>query len=203
MKRVLFFIIVLIIGVFGIYLIINGGFTVINEEIPADIDVADAQNPVDDNYWCAPVKAGTPVSILNNLVGLIFSGPFEDVIEYVFYSHTPYIVIHNRAEYESGTDIKLLPVEFEYRLFRVTAMGDELLYSKPFPKFSGILPAGTFVSCSIKIPFWPHENIAPGTYKVQLVFPENFEYQLPEDDTVHYLSIRDNMYNEFYEFNVI
>ena len=156
-----------------------------------------------EEKWTPPAEAGSPVSMLNDLIGLVFPGPYGELEEWEFYSFDrPHVTIINMAAFGSAAEITLEPVELEYRLFRMSSGGDELLYSKPFPGFSGSLPAGTFVSCTIEIPFWTWDNITPGAYKVQLVFPDSFAYQSAGDETVHYLPIRPNMYNEFYEFTV-
>jgi hypothetical protein len=152
-----------------------------------------------------PTEAGLSMG-LNGPIGLTFVGyPYEGKIEeWEFYGYDrPSVMIINRTDFNSGEDIVFEPMDFEYRIFRVTVKEDELLYSKPFPRFSGTLPAGTFTSCSIELPFWNRENLPPGDYKVQLVFPEDFVYRVSGSETLRYLPVRSNMYNEFYEFQIL
>ena len=154
-----------------------------------------------DETWSSPAEAGN-VSMLNGLIGLVFSGPDAELEEWEFFSFDrPHIMIYNLSHFlGSPEEVIMEPIEFEYRLFRVSDCGDELLYNKPFPAFSGNLPAETFVTCAIDIPYWTWENLIPGSYKIQLVFPYNFVFRFAGDDTVRYLPVKPNMYNESYEF---
>jgi hypothetical protein len=155
-----------------------------------------------DEAWTSPSEAGLPMSMLNGPIGLVFPGPSGEIPVEEFYSYDrPHIMLVNTADLDSGEDIAFEPIDFEYRLFRVTEDGEEPIYSKSFPQFSGVLPAGTFTECTIELPAWSRENLTPGAYRIQLVFPEQFAYRLAGDETLRYLPVRPNMYNEFYEFN--
>jgi hypothetical protein len=133
----------------------------------------------------------------------VFSGSSGEIPAGEFYSYDrPHITLVNTADFNSGEDIIFEPVDFEYRLFRVTGKGDELLYSKTFPTFSGLLPAGTFTDCAIELPFWNKESLSPGDYKIRLAFPEHFVHRLAGSEALRYLPIQSNMYNEFYEFTI-
>jgi hypothetical protein len=136
-------------------------------------------------------------------IGLVFPGPYGEIPDGEFYSYDrPSVTLVNAADFDSGEDIIFEPIDFEYRLFRVTDKGDEPVSGKAFSRFSGILPAGTFTSCMIELPFWNRENLMPGTYKIQLVFPEQFVYRLAGSEVLHRLPVSENMYNEFYEFSI-
>jgi hypothetical protein len=141
--------------------------------------------------------------MLNGPIGLVFPGPYGEIPDGEFYSYDrPSVMLVNAADFDSGEDIILEPIDFEYRLFRVTDKGDEQVYSKAFPRFSGLLPAGTFTVCTIELPFWNRENLTPGAYKIQLVFPEQFVYRFTGSEVLHYLPVGANMYNEVYEFSI-
>jgi hypothetical protein len=156
-----------------------------------------------DEAWTSPSEAGLPISMLNGAIGLVFPGPSGEIPAGEFYSYDrPHITLVNTADFDSGEDIAFEPIDFEYRLFRVTDKGEEPVSGKAFPRFSGVLPAGTFTECTIELPAWNRENLTPGAYKIQLVFPEQFAYRLAGDETLRYLPVRPNMYNEFYEFSI-
>jgi hypothetical protein len=153
--------------------------------------------------WTSPNEATLPMSMLTGSIGLVFSGSYGEIPDGEFYSYDrPHITLVNMADFNSGKDAVFEPIDFEYRLFRVSDKASELLYSKAFPQFSGTLPAGTFTDCMIELPFWNRENLTPGIYKIQLVFPEYFVYRLADSEVLCYLPIRPNMYNEIYEFTV-
>jgi hypothetical protein len=181
------------------------GYSVKWDSLKRDVLIRKALKEI----WKPPAEAGLSMG-LNGPIGLTFVGyPSEGKIEeWEFYGYDrPSVMIVNITAFESddnsGEDIAFEPMDFEYRIFRVTVKGDELLYGKPFPRFSGTLPAGTFTDCAIELPFWNRENLPPGDYKVQLVFPEDFVYRVNGSETLRYLPVRSNMYNEFYEFRIL
>jgi hypothetical protein len=183
------------------YVVEPFGYTAIWDSVKSSVWVRQTA----EERWMSPTQAFSPLSILNGSIGLIFWGPYGEMsisgYEILEFDRL-HISIYNTADFDSGEDIILDPIDFEYRLFRVTNEGDELLFSKTFPQFSGVLPAGTFTYCSIEIPYWRREILIPGDYKIQLSFPEYFVYRHTDSSAINHLPVRPNMFFEYNEFRI-
>jgi hypothetical protein len=162
-----------------------------------DIIISISESETPPQIW-APPTSGYQLMGLNGELGLVFGGGryqdeefVADKFESLYHAS---ISLNHRSTIEGReVDIILEPLHFKYQLFRVTAAGDVLLYSKPFPFFpGGLFPPETHTEFTMIIPYWTRQNISPGAYKVQLECPEYFVYRYVDEETWRYLSIRDN-----------
>ena len=113
------------------------------------------------------------------------------------------VTILNAAE----DTVTLSAMDLHYRIFKVENGKDTLVCSYPIPTFDGgfiELPPGT--GSSFMIPSWDFRDqngalVSPGQYAVQLTMPSNFDYII--DGKAKTLLVKENMWNERYEFTLI
>jgi hypothetical protein len=162
--------------------------------------------PLIQERWTIHPSGSWPM-FLNGGLGMVMGNQIMELNEQDFWYDSADIMLYNLA-YEdfdgpipadgiTYRDIILEPIVFEYRLFRVTDKGDVLMFSKPFPQLSGLIPAWSFASCTIDLPFWSRENLPPGHYRAQYVFPDEIVYRFADSDDYHSMSVRSSMYWEF------
>lgn len=93
----------------------------------------------------------------------------------------PYVSLYNRNgdPYNMNVgDVTVLPDDFpwEYQVYHVTSGGDELIYRKAIPFFSGNLPAWHFAHWEIDDTY-DYSSAPKGTYRAVLTHPEYILYQ--------------------------
>jgi hypothetical protein len=94
-----------------------------------------------------------------------------------------------------------------YNIYKVENGKDTLIGSYPVPGFSGgslELPAST--GSVISMPAWDFRDkngnlVSPGKYAIKLTMPTNFEYSM--DGKANTLPVKENMWNERYEFFLV
>ena len=103
--------------------------------------------------------------------------------------------------------LKLSSMKLTYIIYKVENGKDKLICSYNVPEFDGgslAFPAST--GSQLTLPAWDFKDlngnlVSPGKYAIQLSIPANFEYTI--DGKAKTLPIKENMWNERYEFTLV
>lgn len=103
--------------------------------------------------------------------------------------------------------LKLSSMKLTYIIYKVENGKDKLVCSYNVPEFDGgslAFPAST--GSQLTLPAWDFKDlngnlVSPGKYAIQLSMPANFEYTIDGKDKT--LPIKENMWNERYEFTLV
>jgi hypothetical protein len=173
----------------------------------ASIETNDLSNyPVIINSWSTPTQftrgmIGGPTADL----ALRFEGKSmeEQMSIGGSYYQPDSVSVLNAAE----KTITLNSMNLIYNIYKVENGKDTLICSYPVPGFRGgslEMPAST--GSLISIPAWDFRDkngnfVSPGKYAIKLTMPANFEYSL--DGNAKTLPVKENMWNERYEFSLV
>lgn len=173
----------------------------------ASIETNDLSNyPIKINSW------GTPSQFTKGMIG----GPTEDLALRFAGKTTDAPISIEKGYYETDSvsvlnaadkTITLNSMNLIYNIYKVENGKDTLICSYPIPGFNGDsmeMPAGT--GSFISIPAWDFRDkngnlVSPGKYAIKLTMPTNFEYSM--DGKAKALPVKENMWNERYEFSLI
>jgi hypothetical protein len=164
-----------------------------------------ADYPVKIRRWTAPsaftkgMIAGPTADLALRFAGKSADDPIS--ISNGYYEEDSVSVLNG-----SDQEIRLDDMYLTYNISRVEGNGEARICSYKIPSFDGghlDLPAGT--GSTFSIPAWDFKDmkgdpVSPGKYAVEIYVPDNFEYSVAGEQKT--LPVRENMWNERYEFLV-
>lgn len=109
--------------------------------------------------------------------------------------------------YAADKPLKLNAMKLTYIIYKIENGKDKLICSYDVPKFDGgSLEFPSSSGSQLTLPAWDFQDlngnlVSPGKYAVQLSIPANFEYII--DGKTKTLQIKENMWNERYEFTLV
>lgn len=87
----------------------------------------------------------------------------------------------------TGKDITIFPAtgRWEYWIYRIMGNREELVYRRAIPMFSGEIPTQQWTPNKLPDYYW-QGNAAPGTYRLEIVHPEQFAYRTADSQETVY-----------------
>ena len=87
----------------------------------------------------------------------------------------------------TGKDITIFPAtgRWEYWIYRIMGNREELVYRRAIPMFSGEIPTQQWTPNKLPDYYW-QGNAAPGTYRLEIVHPEQFAYRTADSQETLY-----------------